>query len=576
MYNTKLAEIFEEIADMLTLDPSISRFEPLAYRKAALTIGTLQEDVGEIYKKEGVEGLMKLPGIGKGISAAIKEYIDTGKMKKYERLKKKYPVDFAGLTKIQGMGAKKALKLYKEIGVKNVADLKEAIAKHKIRGIEGFGTKSEEVLGKGIVLLESSGGRMLLGTALPEAERIRDKLLASGLVEKAIVGGSTRRMKETVGDLDMLLISSMSEKLADFIIKLQEVEDVIAKGPTKVSVRLKIGINCDFRLVERSSFGAALQYFTGNKDHNVKLREIAIKKGYKLNEYGLLDKKDRNVAASGGEEEVYGKLGLDYIEPEMREDRGEIALAQQHKLPKLVETKEIRGDLQMHTKNSDGENSIEEMAAKAIELGYEYIGITDHSKSEYVAGGMDDKKFAKYFADIDRANEKMRAKLRILKSGEVDILKDGSLDLNKKTLDSMDYRLCSIHTSLKLGKEEMTQRVVKAFESGYVDVFAHPTARLINKREPIQLDLDKVFESAEKNGVVMEVNAFPERLDLNDENILKARGYGLKFIIDTDAHRTYHMNYMRYGVGMARRGWLRKEDVINTYGIEKLLRTLKT
>lgn len=572
MYNTKLAEIFEEIADMLELDPKINRFEPLAYRKAALTIGTLQEDVSEIYKKEGLEGLMKLPGIGKSISAAIEEYIKTGKMKKYQDLKKKYPIDFAGLTKIQGMGAKKALKLYKTVGVKDVASLKKAIAQHKIREIEGFGEKSEEVIAKGIGLLEASGGRMLLGTALPEAEAIRDKLLKSGLVEKAVIGGSTRRMKETVGDLDMLLVSGKGEKVMDFVTKLPEVGNVIAKGPTKTTVWLKVGLNCDFRLVEHSSFGAALQYFTGNKDHNVKLREIAIKKGYKLNEYGLIDRKGKNVAPAGGEEEVYNKLGLDYIEPEMRENRGEIALAMQHKLPNLVELKDIEGDLQLHSKYTDGANTIEEVAAKGIQLGYGYIGMSDHSTSEYVTGGMGDKEFMKYFADIDRINERLGSKIRVLKSGEVDILKDGTLDLSKNTLDAMDYRIGAIHTNLKLGKDEMTQRVVKAFESGHIDIFAHPTERVINRREPIPLDLDKVFESAEKNKVIMEIDALPDRLDLNDENIIKAKSYGLRFAIDTDAHRTYHMDYMRYGVGTARRGWLRKEDVINTYPIEKLLK----
>ncbi len=574
MSNKQLAEIFEEIANMLDLEGDDRFFEVRAYRKAALNLETMQEEVEEIFKKKGEEGLRQIPGVGKTMAAHIIEFVETGKIKKYQELKKKYPIDFTGLTKIQGMGAKKAFKLYKALGVKNITGLKKAVDKHKIKDLEGFGQKSEEDIKKGMEFLEKSGGRMLLGTALPVAEALLAQLKASKSVENAVIAGSARRMRETVGDLDILVVSEDASKVEETITKMKEVDSIIAKGPTKISVVLKMGLNCDFRIIEKDSFGAALQYFTGSKDHGVQVRQIAVRKGYSLNEYQLSDKNGKKIV-SKTEQEIYSKLGLDYVEPEMREARGEVELAASHKLPKLIELKDIKGDLQMHTKFSDGQNSIEEMAAAAIERGYEYIGLTDHSKSEYVANGMDDKKFVDYFKQIGKANDKLDGKIRILKSGEVDILKDGSLDLTNKTMDMMDYKLCSIHTSLTMSKEEMTKRVVKAFESGYVDIFAHPTDRLINKREPIQLDLDTVFDAAKRNNVIMEIDSFPDRLDLNDENVIRARKSGLKFVIDTDAHQAHQLNVIRYGIGTAKRGWLTKDDVLNTLPAEKFLKLLK-
>ncbi|MEM3791350.1 MAG: DNA polymerase/3'-5' exonuclease PolX [Candidatus Micrarchaeaceae archaeon] len=571
MSNAKIAEMLEEIADMLELEEGVSRFEVLAYRKAAMTIGTLQQDVKEIYEKKGIEGFLELPGIGKTIANSIKEYIEKGTMSKYERLKAKYPIDFPSLTKIQGMGAKKAYKLYKTIGVKDIEGLRRAVEEHKIRDIEGFGEKSEEEIRKGLELLEKGQGRILLGTALPVAEKIVRELLTSRLVEKAIICGSTRRMKETVGDLDILVISGNGEKVMDFVEKIDEVERTVVKGPTKTTVWLKIGISCDVRVVEKGSFGAAVQYFTGSKDHNIKIREIAIKKGYKLNEYGLFDKKGKNLAEGEDEEFIYKKLGLSYIEPEMRENRGEIELAREGKLPNLVKLEDIKGDLHVHSKYSDGADTIEEIAEAAKRLGREYIGMTDHSKSERQAGGMDDAGFKKYFEEIDRLNSKLEG-IRILKSGEVDINKNGELDLEKSTLKEMDYVLASVHLNTRMGKEEMTKRIIKALDTGLVSILAHPTGRLINEREPIDFDMEKVLEAAERNNVALEIDSFPNRLDLNDENILKARSYKVKFSIDTDAHRTSHLEFMRLGVGTARRGWLEKERIINAMSYKELMR----
>ncbi len=573
MINSELADMFEEIADMLSVDESISRFEVLAYRKAAQTMSGLQESVADIYKKGGVAALMELPGIGKGISGSIKEYIETGRMEKFEKLKKTYPVDFKTLTKIQGMGAKKVFRLYKELRVRNLDDLKKAVEKHKIRVLSGFGEKSEGEIRNGIVLFESSKGRMALGTALPEAELIIRRLNESRLVDRTAIAGSTRRMRETVGDLDLLVTSKKPAAVMDFIANLDEVADVVMKGPTKTTVRLKIGINCDVRVVDSASFGAALQYFTGNKDHNVKVRQIAIRLGYKLNEYGLFDKRGHNVAGPE-EKDIYDKLGMDIMDPEMREDRGEVALSLKHKLPRVVQMGDILGDLHTHTNHSDGSASIIEMAQAAKGIGRKYLGITDHSKSEYIARGMDDRKFAKHFGEIDKVNDKIDG-IILLKSGEIDILKDGSLDLSRKTIDAMDYRLASVHQNLNMDKESMTKRIIKAIESGNVDILAHPTDRMINIRGPISFDLDAVFQAAQDNGVMLEIDGNPGRLDLNDENIIKAKDYKVMFSIDTDSHSPSDLMLMRYGVSTAKRGWLPKERVANAMEIDKLMKHFK-
>ena len=570
MDNKKIAEMFEEIADMLELDEEKDRhFEVRAYRKAALTVDTLQEDIRELYEKRGEEGLLELPGIGKGIAGSIIEFLEKGRMSKYDDFKKRYPVDFKGLSNIQGLGAKRIFRLYKSLGVKNMVTLKAAVEKHQIRKLEGFGEKSEEEILKGIERVESSKGRLLLGSALPEAETIISKIKKSGLVDAVELAGSARRMRETVGDLDILVISNKGKEVMDFVTDMEDVSGVVVKGPTKTTVMLKIGITCDVRVVKKESIGAALQYFIGNKDHNVKVRQIAIKKGYKLNEYGLFDSKGKRIAGKS-EKEIYEKLGMQIMDPEMREDRGEVELSLEHKIPTLIQLGDIRGDLHTHTNHSDGSDTIEDMILEARKIGREYIGISDHSKSEYVARGMDDRKFSKHFDEMDKIAGKIED-ITVLKSAEIDILKDGSLDLQKKTLERMDYRLAAVHTNTNMGKEEMTNRIIKAFESGYVDILAHPTGRLIQKRDPINVDLDRIFESARENNVIMEIDSFPDRLDLADENVLKAkREYGLKFSIGSDSHSKSQLGFIRYGVGTAKRGWLTKEEIVNTYPLSRL------
>ena len=567
MDNKEIANILNEIALMLSLDESASKFEVRAYQKAAFTISTLQEPISDIYKRGGIKALMELPGIGKTIALHIEEYIKNGKIKKYEMLKKKYPIDFNNLTSITGMGAKRALLLYKKLGIKNMDDLKKALEQHRISSLEGFGERSEELIKKGIELYEKSKGRMLLGDALPIAESIVKRLKESNLVDKIMIAGSTRRMRETVGDLDILAISKKQEQVMDFFISLDNVERIVSKGPTKTTVWLKEGLSCDLRVLEPESFGAAVQYFTGSKEHNIELRQVAISKGYKLNEYGLFDKNNKNI---GGDDErsIYEKLGMDYIPPEMREGRGEIALAEKHKIPKLVELTDIQGDLHTHTKETDGANSAEEMVDEAKKIGYKYIAITNHTKSLRIARGMNDLQFIKFFKKLENTDF---GDIKVLKGAEVDILEDGTLDLENKTLKEMDCVIAAVHSKLSMSEEEMTKRVIKALDSGYVNIFAHPTGRLINEREPYKINLEKVAEAAERNNVALEINSFPNRLDLNDSNILMLSKYNLMFSINTDSHRTSHLYYMRFGVGMARRGWLTKKQIINTMDYKSLI-----
>ncbi|HVC58696.1 MAG TPA: DNA polymerase/3'-5' exonuclease PolX [Candidatus Acidoferrales bacterium] len=575
MDNKIIADMFDEIASMLSLDERpTARFEVRAYQKAALTISGLQEAIEDIYKKGGKEALMALPGIGKGIAGSIAEYIDTGHMEKYEYLKKEYPIDMKGLTSIQGLGPRKAVALYKELGVKDIKTLKKAIASHKIAKLEGFGEKSEGLMLKGIALLERSSGRMLLGDALPVAEAIVDKLNKSGLVEEALVAGSARRMRETVGDLDILAISEKSAQVMKFFAALSEVEELIAEGPTRTSVRLKIGLNCDLRVIPKESFGAALQYFTGSKDHNVQVRTISVKKGYRLNEYGLFDKKGK-IMPTKSEKEIYAKLGMQWMPPEMRESRGEVKLAQEGALKMPIELSDIKGD--MHTHGMDGvENvdTLEVMVDAAMKLGLKYLASTNHTKVLRIERGMDEKQFEIFFKKVDALNKKLDGKIKILKGAEVDILKDGSLDLNAKCLGTMEWVVGSVHSDFGMSEEDMTKRIVKAIDSGLIDVVGHPTGRQMPSRDAYKVDLDRVYESAERNRVALEIDASPKRLDLNDTNIMNASKYKVKFSIDSDAHRTPQFAYMRYGVGTARRGWLTKDRIINTMTLKELSKYL--
>ena len=571
MKNIELSRIFNEMYYMLNADEK-ARFEALAYQRAARSIESMQDDISEIYEKNGINGLMKIPGIGKGLAEHIEEYLTTGKIEKYEELKKKFPVDFNEFSGIEGFGPKKAMTLYEKLGIKNISDLKKAAEEHKIRDIPGFGEKSEALILKNISMVAATGSRILLGTGLNEARKIVAYLLSQKSVSRCEIAGSTRRMRETVGDIDILVTSEQPEKVMDLFIKYGGVKSTVVMGESKTTVLLDIGTTCDLRVIKPESFGSALQYFTGSKDHNVKVRKIAIDHNYKLNEYGLYAG-DKNIMEGKDERAIYRELGMDYVPPEMREDRGEIDLVLSHKIPSLVELPDIKGDLHLHTKESDGMNTTDEMIAAAMKKNYEYIAITNHSKSLRIAHGMDDDQFMEYFEKIDRLSDKYN--IKILKGGEVDILKDGSLDLENDTLKAMDVVIASVHMDTNMNTENMTDRVINAVKTNKVNILGHPTGRLINERQSFQIDLDEVAKYCSKYKTAMEINASPQRLDLNDENILRTSRYGVAYSINTDSHNIYGYDNMELGVGTARRGWLTKNNIINTMNLNDLIKFLK-
>lgn len=564
MSNEKIAEMFYDIADMLEIEDV--QWEPRAYRKAAMTISTLPVDIKQIYEQGK---LMDLEGIGASISKSIEEYLKTGSMKKYTDLKKKYPIDFHIFRKIQGMGPKRAYVLYKKLGVRDIGDLKDALEKNKVRSLEGFGEKSQEQLKHNLqAFMKVKEERKMLGYVIDYFETLADKLRKSGFFDRVEIAGSARRMKETVGDLDILATSKRPEASMDFFTKMKEVSGIIVKGDTKTSVKLDVGINCDLRVVPDGSFGAAMQYFTGNKDHNVKLRKIAISKGLKLNEYGVF--RGSKSIAGATEKEVYAVLDMEEMEPELRENMGEIEAAQKNSLPKVVGYDMILGDLHSHTKNSDGLNTLEEMVEAAAKLGFEYLAITDHSKGLRIANGLDEKRFMGLHKAIDKINEK--SSVRVLKGVELEILKDGSLDLPAKTLRSIDIVIGALHQNTKMPRKELTNRVVKAIESGLITTVAHPTGRKIGEREAFDLDYQKIFETCSKNEVALEIDGFPDRSDLPFNMVKEAKAYGLMFTLGSDAHRKDQLRFIRMATAIARRGWLEKKDVINAMHYKDVLK----
>ncbi len=570
MKNLEVSGILNQIADLMEMLEI--EWKPRAYRKAARTIETMSKDIQEIYGEGGEKALCDIPGVGKGIAQKIAQYLEKGKIKEFEKLKKKIPQGLEQIMNLPGLGPKKAVKLYKKLKIKNVKQLIRAVKKGKISKLAGFGEKSAKEILRAVELKEQSKGRQLLGIVLPMARNIKLQLEKLSHVKKIEIAGSLRRRKETIGDIDMLVNSDKPEKVMEAFTKLPSVKTILAKGRTKSTIVLTLGIQCDLRVLPKESFGAGLQYFTGNKDHNIKLRKIAIKKKYKLNEYGLF--KGKKQVAGKTEKEIYAKLGMQYIEPELRTNTGEIEAAIAKKLPKLVGYGDIKGDLQMHTNWSDGGNTIEEMARAAKKLGYKYIAITDHSKSERIAGGMDEKKLANYLKAIEKARKKVSG-ITILKGAEVDILPDGSLDYSDKILKKLDLVVAGVHSRFKMKKEAMTKRICKALENPNVNILAHPTGRIIGERRPYELDLNKVIETAKKNKVALEINAFPSRLDLNDVNSRIAAEKGAKLVINTDAHNADQLRYMEYGIATARRGWVKKGQIINTKTLSELKKFLK-
>ena len=570
--NQEISKILYEIGKYLEIKNV--PFKPQAYEKAAYSVENLEEEISEIYKKGGLKAVEDIPGVGISIAEKIKEFIKTGRLKYYEKLKKSFPVKIGELSAIEGVGPKMIYTLYKKLGVKNLSELERVAKSGKIAKILGFGKKTEEKILKGIEFLKKSGGRFLLGVVLVAARAIENQLRNLKEVDRVEVAGSLRRMQETIGDLDFLITSKKPAKVTEFFVNMPEVSHIYSTGPTKTMVRLKNGMDADLRVVPDKSFGAALQYFTGDKRHNITLRVLAEKKGYKLNEYGLW--RGKKLIAGRTEEEIYKALGMSTPPPEIRNDSGEIQAVLKNKLPKLISYGDIKGDLQVTTNWTDGENSIEEMAQAASDAGLEYIVITDHTKSLAMTGGLDEKKLLKQMMEIDKIQSRIGGtKIKILKGAEVNIMKDGSLDIKDEVLAKLDVVGIAVHSHFNLSRIEQTARIIKAMQNKYADILFHPTGRLIQKREPYDVDVEEIIKVAKKTRTVLEIDADPYRLDLKDEYIRKAVKAGVKLAIDTDAHSKNSFYYLEFGIAQARRGWAKKSDIINTRPWPEMLKLLK-
>jgi DNA polymerase (family 10) len=591
--NQSIAEVLRQIGEYLAMQQV--QFKPRAFEKAAETVGALTEDVSEMYGTGGIKKLKEIPGVGQSIAEIIEELIKTGRSAEYEKLKKATPVRLDELARVEGLGPKSIQKLYRSLGVRNLKDLEVAAKKGKIGALEGFGKKSEEKILKGIAFARGAGVRFITGLMLPQIREIEAQLARVAGVERVTVAGSARRRKETIGDIDILVVSSKPKIIMDhFVSETPGIMAVIAHGETKSSIKIRPGINIDLRVVPAESYGAALNYFTGSKEHNVVIRARANKLGLTLNEYGLfkLDKKGEKTearAAGKTEEEIYHALGMAYVEPELRENTGEVeAAAREFKkktsgaatsktggLPKLIGYDDLQGDLQAQTNWTDGDASIEAMARAALARGLKYIAITDHTKRLSMAHGLDEKRIRAQWKEIDAANKKLRGKIKILKGTECDILRDGTLDLDDETLARLDVVGVSVHSYFNLPRAEQTERIKRAMSNPNVDIFFHPTGRLINKRAPYDIDIDEIIAAAKKTGTILEIDALPERSDLKDEYIRKCVEAGVKMSIDSDAHAAAHFDFLECGIAQARRGWAEKKDIINAWPVEKMLGFLK-
>ena len=571
MENKSIADIFTEIADILDIQGE-NPFRIRSYRNAARTIGDLTENLENMVKAGG--NPEEIPGIGKSMHEKIVEIVKTGKCQSLEELKKITPPGLTELLRLDGLGPKKVKLLYDELGVDSVDRLEKAAQAGRLRNLAGMGEKTEEKILKSVEQFRAGIGRFKLSIGFTYAGALERYLGDVPGVKRLDPAGSFRRRSETIGDLDILAICAQSSKVMDRFTAYGEVKDVIAKGETKSSIRLRNGLQVDLRVLDDESYGAALHYFTGSKAHNVAIRERAKEMGLKVSEYGVFRARDEKRLTGASEEEVFRAVGLPFIPPELREDRGEIAAAEEGKLPRLIDLADIRGDLQMHTVATDGKNSILEMAKKAKDLGYSYVAITDHSQAVRVAGGLNEKALARHLKEIDKANGEISG-IRILKGVEVDILGDGTLDLKDQILKECDVVLGSVHSRFNLEEAEMTKRIIRAIKNPCVHILAHPTGRLILEREPYKVNLKEVMQAAVDHGVVLEINAYPDRLDLRDADARMARDMGARLAISTDAHSALQLEMMKFGVFTARRGWIEAKDVINTYPLDQMLKFLR-
>ncbi len=565
--NEAVEALLQEYADLLAITGG-DAFRVRTYERAARSIGGYHADISTL----DLKGLQAIPNVGKSTAEKIQEYLANGSFHRLEELRAKVPPGVRQMMSISGLGPKKAMVLYQDLHIATVEELAQSIEAGRLRGLHGFGEKTEGNILRGISLMQQTGARVQVGVAMDLAEDIIAQLSTVKECRRVAYAGSLRRMAETIGDVDILVASVKPEPIMDAFRTLTHVQRVIGSGETKTSIRTTQGIQVDLRVVPPEAWGAALQYFTGSKAHNIRTREIAVRKGLKLSEYGLFDAKSGELIVSRTEEEVYERLGLPWIPPTLREDRGEIEAALRRELPVLVREKDIKGDLHTHTNLTDGLAPLEHMVEAARERGYAYYAITDHAPNLYMQRMTD----AKMLAQRNRVRElEGQGTMVLLHGSELNIDADGNVDWGPEFLQGFDVCVASVHGEFTQGKDEMTRRIIRACENPFVNIIGHPTARMIGKRPPVEFDLDEVFRAAARTGTALEINAFPDRLDLRDEHVMWAKRHGVKFAIDTDSHSTVHLPFMRYGVATAQRGWLTKTDVINAWPLAKLRRFLR-
>jgi DNA polymerase (family 10) len=572
--NQRIAAVLREMAAFYEAEGV--GFKPDAYARAAASIAILGDDVADIYADRGKDGLTSIDGVGEGIAKHIVALLEKGTFPEYARFKKRYPIDIAGLTSVEDVGPKTAKKLYETLGIRTLAQLERAAKAGKIHGIKGFGARSEQQIRQNVRSRRGQDDRKLLGEILPLAREIESALRAIPGVRHAAVAGSVRRRQETIGDLDFIVTASDRQAVMEGFGQLPQVARITERGEMMTVARLENGMRCDVRIVDDESFGAALLSFTGDTNHNIILRKMAVEKGLKLNDYGIW--KGKTLLATRTEEDVYRVLGLPYMDPEIRTASGEIEAALAGKLPKLIEYGALKGDLQVQSDWTDGRSSISEMAEAARALGLEYIAITDHTRALAMTGGLDEKELGRQGKEIDRLNESYHARriaFRILKGAEVNILKDGRLDVTDAALAKLDFVGASVHSHFRLDREAQTSRIARAMTNPHVDAIFHPTGRKIGRREPIDVDMASLLRAAKVTGTAMEINAYPDRCDLKDVHVRMATAMGVKLIIDSDAHRRAEFDYLDLGVAIARRGWARKTDVLNTLPYERLMARLR-
>ena len=606
MKNANIASILRDIAFLLEMeeeeDNSNIVFKIRSYKRASDVIANLSSNVEEVYATQGLKGLMQIPSVGKAIALKIEEYLTTGKIQYLDELKSKTDIDIDGFYGLEGIGPKTIKIVYDKLGIRDLSGLEKAASEGKLRSIRGFSEKKEEIILKKIQLFKKGRSRYLLGEVYPLIKQIETRLLKFNGVKNAVVAGSFRRMKETVGDIDFVVACNDVEKVMDYFVSMPEINEVLGKGSTKTFVRLNNGMDADLLVVPEESFGSALQYFTGSKEHGVAMRKIALAKGLHLNEWGIFDNSQHRIAGST-EEEVYQTLDLEWIPPEMREYLGEIELAKKGAkgLPKLIEYNDLKGDLQVHSNSTDGTMSIEEMALAANEkFGLQYIVITDHTKSLKLTNGLDEKQLLDQANRIAELNDRIRRvpdkterqringadlsastprtkpnNFRILSGAEVNIMRDGSLDIANNVLDKLDIVGAAIHSNFSQPIEVQTDRLIKAARNPSVDIIFHPTGRRINKREGYPVNIEKLVDIANDTNTILEIDAHYDRLDLKDEYVRMAIQKGVKLVIDSDAHHPVHFGFLKFGIGQARRGWAEKSNILNTMPVDELLRCLK-